>query len=67
MDNISYSKEDYNNEPVFYCKTCLSLNIRIVGEDTDYCEDCGSTAIDTTHIDVWEDLYATRYTNNQFK
>ena len=23
--------EDYNDEPVYYCKTCLSLKIKIVG------------------------------------
>ena len=31
MSNLNIDKEnphnDYNNEPVFYCKHCLSLNI----------------------------------------
>lgn len=52
--------EDYNNEPVFYCKHCLSLKIKIVG-GYDFCDDCGSTAIETTHIENWERLYEEQY------
>ena len=29
----------YNDEDVFYCSHCLSLNIRYI-DDIDYCEDC---------------------------
>lgn len=61
MDRLS--KEDYNNEPVFYCKKCLSLNIRHVRgiKDTEYCDECGSTDVETTNIENWENMYEARY------
>ena len=37
----------YNEEPVLYCKHCLSLKVRFVPrmKDSDYCDECGSTDI----------------------
>lgn len=60
MDNL---KEQYNNEPVFYCTDCLSLKIKTVatGLDLDFCDECGSTSIAQTHIEEWENLYRERY------
>ena len=58
FDNLTI--EDYNNEPVHYCKQCLSLKIKIVG-GFDFCDDCGSTSVDTAHIDDWDKLYQERY------
>jgi hypothetical protein len=29
--------------------------------ETDYCEECGSTDIDTIHIDVWNRMYLEKY------
>lgn len=57
------SLEDYNNEPVFYCNSCLSLKIKTVasGLDLDYCDECGSTDIEETHIETWKNLYRERY------
>ena len=54
---------DYNKEPVLYCKHCLSLNIRNVPmiEDSDYCDDCGATDIGKCSIEEWESLYVERY------
>lgn len=54
---------DYNAEPVYYCKHCLSLNIKNVlyMEDLDYCDKCGSTDIEKTDIDTWRELYKDRY------
>lgn len=49
-------KKQYNDEPVFCCKRCLSLNIKTV-DGMDYCDDCGSTDLDYIHIDVWESIY----------
>ena len=43
MDKLS--KEDYNNEPVYYCTECMSLRIRNI-DGTDYCDKCGSTNIE---------------------
>jgi hypothetical protein len=56
----SYSIEEYNDEPVFFCEHCLSLKIKIVG-GYDFCDDCGSTAVQTAHIEDWEKMYQQRY------
>lgn len=53
-------QEEYNNEPVFYCNSCLSLNIQSV-EELDYCVDCGGTVIEQDHIDYWNEKYKSRY------
>lgn len=59
MDNL----EDYNDEPVFYCKSCLSLRIKAVStwQDLDYCDECGSTDVAQTDIETWRSLYKKRY------
>lgn len=57
------NKEDYNAEPVSYCKHCLSLKVRILNENTDYCDDCGSTLMDVTDIASWEKMYKEKYGN----
>lgn len=59
---MTNTKDEYNEEPVYFCTHCLSL--KIVGvEDTDlsYCEECGNTDIMTTSIENWERLYQERY------
>ena len=61
MDKLS--KEDYNNEPVFYCTECLSLRVRTI-DGTDYCDKCGSTDIQECHIEEWEQKYIKKYNNN---
>lgn len=60
MDN---SKQEYNEEPVFYCKNCLSLKIKTVQVDSnlDYCDECGSTDIAQTSIEEWRGIYKNRY------
>lgn len=57
------AKEDYNDDPVFFCKSCLSLKIKTVaiGSDLDYCDECGSTDIEQTHIEDWSKMYRERY------
>lgn len=57
------NKEDYNNEPVFYCSECLSLKIREI-DGTDFCDDCGSTDIKEADIHEWEEMYAKKYGEN---
>lgn len=61
--NERLSINDYNTIPVFYCKQCLSLKIRDIPilEDSDYCDDCGSTNIEKCSIEEWEALYKSRY------
>lgn len=57
------NQDKYNDEPVFYCKHCLSLYILNESQlpDLEYCHDCGSTNIDTIHISKWEEMYKQRY------
>jgi len=53
-----------NNEPVTYCKTCLSIHIKTVkftSNEVHYCVPCGNTELDTAHISEWEDLYKDKY------
>ena len=62
-------EQDYNSEPVFYCKHCLSLNIKSVVDSTDtdyldFCDECGSTEIDKTDIFTWEKMYEQKYGRN---
>lgn len=59
-------KVDYNREPVFYCRHCLSLRIKSMDEEhdtefLDYCDDCGSTDIGQANIHDWEDMYRKKY------
>lgn len=66
MNNLSTdkpSKEDYNNIPVYYCKSCLSLAVKtvLVDSNLDFCDNCGSTDIGVTTIDEWKKLYKERY------
>lgn len=53
-------KEYYNNEPVFYCKDCMSLAILNV-DNYNYCRDCGSTDVDVCMIDDWEQMYELKH------
>lgn len=54
---------EYNRIPVVYCKHCLSLRVRDIPiiEDSDYCEQCGSTDIGECLIEEWENMYKERY------
>ena len=54
LEEISSGTRDvindiYNEEPVYYCKSCLSLKIKQVTVDnqnfTNYCDKCGSTNV----------------------
>jgi hypothetical protein len=60
---MNNSKQEYNEEPVFYCKNCLSLKIKTVQVDSnlDYCDECGSTDIAQTNIEEWRNTYKARY------
>jgi len=55
-------KESYDDEPVFYCKRCLSLNIKQMPiVEQDYCGDCGCAEVDTTDIHTWNTMYEEKY------
>lgn len=52
----------YNDEPVYYCKHCLSLKIRDAGlPDLLYCDECGTSDIQTTNILEWERMFEEKY------
>ena len=63
FQKVKWSKEDYNKEPVFYCKKCLSLAIIAYNEAgiSEYCNNCGSTTIGITQIENWQKLYNEKY------
>lgn len=56
-------KQVYDEDPVFYCKRCLSLNIKEMPlvKDQCYCGKCGTVDIGTIDIKEWEKLYEKRY------
>ena len=58
---------EYNEEPVHYCKRCLSLNIKVDENDDEFCEDCTSTNIGKMDIFTWEKLYKDMYGINFLK
>jgi hypothetical protein len=61
--NQKTNSNEFNEEPVFYCKSCLSLKVKTVLVDSglDYCDDCGSTDVGQANIRDWENLYKERY------
>lgn len=61
LKEIKRTLSDYNEEPVVYCKNCLSLNIRVLDSNTNYCDCCGN--VETEEIDIysWEKLYEDKY------
>lgn len=52
---------DYDKEPVYYCHRCLSLKVKADIADYCYCDECGSTNVDTASIFEWDDMYKNRY------
>lgn len=53
---------EYNQEPVYYCKRCLSLDIRVDENGESFCEKCTSTNIlKVNDIFKWEKLYEKKY------
>jgi hypothetical protein len=60
---IKMDRDSYDDEPVYYCRRCLSLRIGQVPMVTDksYCEDCGTIDIATTSFEQWDEMYVERY------
>ena len=63
-------KEEYNNEPVFYCGVCLSLKIKeydneevhkIMKDSNCYGAMCTSTDISSALIVDWEKMFQNKY------
>lgn len=64
MGNLNKEKQsEYNKEPIYYCKNCLSLRVRNIPliEQSDYCDECGSTNIEQSTIEEWEEIYKNKF------
>lgn len=48
---------EYDAEPVFFCKQCGSLKILSFRCAQDYCGKCGSTRIGISSIYKWLEIY----------
>lgn len=59
----------YNEEPVYYCENCLSLKIMRINDHDDYCfcDECGSSSIETANIVDWENMYKNKYNKSYLK
>ena len=60
---IKMTTDSYDEEPVYYCRRCLSLKICQVPmvADKSYCEDCGTIDVATTSFEEWDEMYVERY------
>ena len=49
----------YNDAPVYYCKRCLSLDIRYIDgyRGRCYCHACGNRMILRSSFNCWAELY----------
>lgn len=66
LQSMPKEEVNYNDEPVTYCKHCLSLAIKII-DTYDYCDQCGSTDVDNAHIEEWEEIYEEKYEDKHLK
>ncbi len=57
--------EEYNSEPIYFCKECLSLKIMNLGGDQGFCDSCGCMDNDTCSIDEWNEMFEKKY-NHKF-
>lgn len=56
-DSKTRKHSEYDDEPVYYCKRCLSLRIMNapgMGGDYCYCDRCGGVSVGTAKIDEYE-------------
>lgn len=69
MENLREASlnSQYNNEPVHFCKSCLSLHIEVLGNPESeecndaYCVKCNRTEIATTNIFAYRELFRGKY------
>lgn len=66
---MNNKETNYDEEPVYYCTRCLSLNILIMDNGSDgefdYCGDCGCTHIEKTDIDTWQKAYTFKNSDSK--
>lgn len=56
---------DYNAIPVYYCKDCLSLNIKGDGP-IDYCDTCSSTEVGQCSLEEYDEFYYKKHGEKYF-
>lgn len=59
-------KKTFDDEPVHYCKYCLSLDNPAMLEGIEYCKYCGSTEFEESSIDDWEIKFEEKYKQGNF-
>jgi hypothetical protein len=48
----------YDSEPVYFCRNCLSLNIKELADiKLDMCGECGNLEIEESTFKEWNELY----------
>ena len=58
------NKEEYNDIPVHFCRSCLSLAIMRMESEIpvdEYCNKCTSTDIGVATLDEWDAMYEKKY------
>lgn len=50
-----------SEEEVYYCKDCLSLRIKSMGEEFLFCDHCGSTEVGVASLENWKQMYKDLY------
>ncbi len=63
-------RNSFNDDPITYCKTCLSIAVKITSVDkqkVDYCSNCGNTDIGVSHISEWSDSFEDKHGYNYLK
>ena len=55
------NKQEYDNEPVWFCRDCLSLKIIKIDDKQCFCDICGNMNISETDIKTWQKLYENKY------
>ena len=63
---MSTQTSNYNDEPVHYCKYCLSLDNPEMLDGTEYCKYCGSTEFEDSYIEEWEKQFEQKYKQGKF-
>ena len=66
MSNKTKKPIDYDDEPVHYCKYCLSLDNPAVIGDVEYCKYCGSTEFEEDLIEHWEKKFEDKYKQGKY-
>ena len=59
-------ENEYNDEPVVYCKHCLYLGNPSEIAGITFCPYCGSTDFEESHIDVWDKKFQEKYKQGKF-